>query len=260
MRLSEKAGSATRFMTREDSIIELGQWLTTPAGQYLLRWEQDRLDHAVADIFGFHALQVGLPEMDGLRANRMPHRWVATDELVVPELLPVPEPSDSLISTQALPMLSTLHCDPEALPFPEQSLDLVLLPHTLERAVDPHLALAEMARVLRPEGRVVIVGLNPTSAWGLRQRAGRVRQGMGLKRSPLFLPPEGEFIGYWRARDWLRLLGFEIEHGQFGCWRLPVQSPTWPGWTAWASIGGLCWAPATSWWRSSESPACAWWA
>ncbi|MFD2451965.1 hypothetical protein [Ideonella paludis] len=62
-------------MTREDSIIELGQWLTTPAGQYLLRWEQDRLDHAVADIFGFHALQVGLPEMDGLRANRMPHRW-----------------------------------------------------------------------------------------------------------------------------------------------------------------------------------------
>ena len=230
-------------MTREDSIIELGQWLTTPAGQYLLRWEQDRLDHAVADIFGFHALQVGLPEMDGLRANRMPHRWVATDELVVPELLPVPEPSDSLISTQALPMLSTLHCDPEALPFPEQSLDLVLLPHTLERAVDPHLALAEMARVLRPEGRVVIVGLNPTSAWGLRQRAGRVRQGMGLKRSPLFLPPEGEFIGYWRARDWLRLLGFEIEHGQFGCWRLPVQSPTWLQRLAWMDRLGEHWWP-----------------
>ncbi|MBQ0934846.1 class I SAM-dependent methyltransferase [Ideonella paludis] len=230
-------------MTREDSIIELGQWLTTPAGQYLLRWEQDRLDHAVADIFGFHALQVGLPEMDGLRANRMPHRWVATDELVVPELLPVPEPSDSLISTQALPMLSTLHCDPEALPFPEQSLDLVLLPHTLERAVDPHLALAEVARVLRPEGRVVIVGLNPTSAWALRQRAGRMRQGMGLKRSPLFLPPEGEFIGYWRARDWLRLLGFEIEHGQFGCWRLPVQSPTWLQRLAWMDRLGEHWWP-----------------
>lgn len=230
-------------MTREDSIIELGQWLTTPAGQYLLRWEQDRLDHAVADVFGFHALQVGLPEMDGLRANRMPHRWVATDELVVPELLPVPEPSDSLISTQALPMLSTLHCDPEALPFPEQSLDLVLLPHTLERAVDPHLALAEVARVLRPEGRVVIVGLNPTSAWALRQRVGRMRQGMGLKRSPLFLPPEGEFIGYWRARDWLRLLGFEIEHGQFGCWRLPVQSPTWLERLAWMDRLGEHWWP-----------------
>ncbi|MDZ7813640.1 MAG: class I SAM-dependent methyltransferase [Ideonella sp.] len=230
-------------MTREDSIIELGQWLTTPAGQYLLRWEQDRLDHAVADIFGFHALQVGLPEMDGLRANRMPHRWVACDDLVVPELLHVPEPSDSLISTQALPMLSTLHCDPEALPFPEHSLDLVLLPHTLERAVDPHLALAEVARVLRPEGRVVIVGLNPTSAWALRQRVGRMRQGMGLKRSPLFLPPEGEFIGYWRARDWLRLLGFEIEHGQFGCWRLPVQSPTWLDRFAWMDRLGEHWWP-----------------
>jgi SAM-dependent methyltransferase len=168
---------------------------------------------------------------------------VATDELVVPDLLPVPEPSDSLISTQALPMLSTLHCDPEALPFPEQSLDLVLLPHTLERAVDPHLALAEVARVLRPEGRVVIVGLNPTSAWALRQRGGRMRQGMGLKRSPLFLPPEGEFIGYWRARDWLRLLGFEIEHGQFGCWRLPVQSPTWLERLAWMDRLGEHWWP-----------------
>jgi hypothetical protein len=28
----------------------------------------------VADIFGYHALQLGLPQLQGLRSNRMPHR------------------------------------------------------------------------------------------------------------------------------------------------------------------------------------------
>jgi exo-beta-1,3-glucanase (GH17 family) len=33
----------------------------------------------VTDLFGFHALQLGLPDLAGLRANRMPHRWLASD-------------------------------------------------------------------------------------------------------------------------------------------------------------------------------------
>ena len=35
------------------------------------------MDLAVTDAFGYHALQLGLPEVEALRANRMPHRWVA---------------------------------------------------------------------------------------------------------------------------------------------------------------------------------------
>ncbi len=30
-------------------------------GRYLLDWEQQRCDEAVADIFGYHSLQLGLP-------------------------------------------------------------------------------------------------------------------------------------------------------------------------------------------------------
>ena len=33
----------------------------------------------LADIFGYHALQLGLSEVQGLRANRMPHRWLAIE-------------------------------------------------------------------------------------------------------------------------------------------------------------------------------------
>jgi hypothetical protein len=85
----------------------------------------------------------------------------------------------------------------------------VVLPHALELARDPHQTLREVERVLVPEGRVVIVGFNPASLWGLRQRAGRVRAGWAGRNQPLYLPRAGEFIGYWRLRDWLRLLGFE---------------------------------------------------
>ena len=86
-------------MTSDESIVELGCWLRTPPGRYMLAWEQDRLDRSVTDAFGFHALQLGLPELDGLRANRMPHRWVASGSLLVPEALSMPPPTDEHIST-----------------------------------------------------------------------------------------------------------------------------------------------------------------
>ena len=50
------------------------QWFDTPPGRYVLAWERAEFDRAVADDFGYHALQMGLPELDALQANRMPHK------------------------------------------------------------------------------------------------------------------------------------------------------------------------------------------
>jgi SAM-dependent methyltransferase len=231
-------------MTRDESIIELGAWLQTPAGRYLLAWEQDRLDHAVTDAFGFHALQLGLPELDGLRANRMPHRWVASDSLVVPEALTMPPPRDGLMTTQPAEEPVAVFCEFDALPFPDHSIDLVVLPHSLELARDPHHTLREVERVLVPEGRVAIAGFNPASLWGLRQRAGHMKHGLGVGRDgPLYLPRAGDFIGYWRLRDWLRLLGFEVEGGRFGCYRPPFESQRWLDRFAWLDAVGDRWWP-----------------
>ena len=225
----------------------MGAWLRTAPGTYLLAWEQDRLDHAVADAFGFHALQLGLPELDGLRANRMRHRWVGSDSLVVPEALALPPPTDDLLTTQPAHEMIALHCEFDALPFPDASIDLVVLPHALELARDPHHTLREVERVLVPEGRVVIAGFNPASLWGLRHRAGRMRRSMGFGRGqPLYLPnlqSAGDFIGYWRLRDWLRLLGFEVEAGRFGCWRPPLRTQAWLDRFAWMDRVGDRWWP-----------------
>ena len=224
-------------MTRNPLIIELAQWLQSPPGRYLLEWEQTQLDRAVTDVFGFHALQLGLPDLQALRANRMPHRWVASDSLRKPELLALPPVEDGLSTLLPMSAGSALHCDFDALPFASNSLDLVVLPHTLELARDPHDTLREVERVLVPEGRVVIVGFNPASLWGLRQNAGHLRHRLGLGGA-LYLPSAGDFIGFRRVRDWLRLLGFEVEGGRFGCWRLPLRSAAGLARMAWMEAAG----------------------
>lgn len=236
-------------MTGETPIIGLAQWLQTPPGQCLLAWEQAQLDQAVTDLFGFHALQMGLPQLQALRANRMPDRWVACGTFGDEGMEGGDEP---LAGVEGMhegggqrPMrLTSLCCAPEALPFADQSLDLVVLPHTLERAEDPHRSLAEVDRVLRPEGRVVILGLNPVSLWGLRQRLGHGARWMGLCRHrPLYLPAAQERIGYWRLRDWLRLLNFELEVGRMGCYRAPLSTERWLARYAWMERVGAHWWP-----------------
>ncbi len=247
-------------MTKGVTIIGLADWLSTPAGRYLLEWEQQQIETLVADVFGFHALQLGLPQLGGLQANRMPHRWYAFDP--ARELVSGPpvgsadhgsEPlgaadssgsADADSATRPKAAVISLQCEFDALPFDSRSLDLVLLPHALELARDPHLALSEVERVLVPEGRVIIVGFNPTSLWGLRQSAGRLLSRLGWQRKDgLFLPTAGEFIAYGRLRDWLRLLSFEVEAGQFGCYRPALRSEKWMSRFAWMESLGQRWWP-----------------
>ncbi len=227
----------------EGAIIQLPQWLKTPAGEYLLAWEQRHLDQAVADVFGFHALQLGLPELEALAANRMPHRWLAVES---PPLGADARAEAAAAEPAGAPARTAiaLHCHFDALPFATASLDLVVLPHSLELARDPHLTLREVERVLVPEGRVLILGFNPASLWGLRQRLGRMRRRLGLgTERDLFLPRAGEFIGYRRLRDWLRLLSFEVESGRFGCYIPPVTSAQWLARFGWMEKAGDRWWP-----------------
>jgi SAM-dependent methyltransferase len=240
-------------------IIGLTQWLDTPPGRCLLAWERAQFDQALVDVFGYHALQLGLPQLTALRSNRMPHQWLAVggDLASFPSrgegayedlrqaagggsregLGPVAEAG----ARPALPSLPSLQLHSAALPFAAGSLDLVVLPHTLELSDDPHATLREVERVLVPEGRVVISGLNPASLWGLRQRRGRWLRGLG--QGQLFLPEQGHVIGYWRLRDWLRLLDFEVESARFGVYRPALSSARWLERFAWMERMGARWWP-----------------
>ena len=205
-----------------DEIIGLQAWFQTPAGQYLRAWEQHQFDDALSDVFGYHALQLGMPALAALDANRMPHRWLAG-------------------VAQAPGAEAVLVTDFAALPFPEASLDLVVLPHTLDSHEHPHAVLREVSRVLVPGGRVAVSGFNPTSLWGLRR--GRERLGQRLNLGTPTLPATVDFIGARRLRDWLHLLDFEIETGRYGCYRPLLQSEKWLQRWQWLDGAGRRWWP-----------------
>ncbi len=177
------------------AIASFSAWLATPQGRYVLDWEQAKLDIVLADIFGFNAVQIGFPQVDFLRANRMPFRFYCCDHAGV-----------------------AVKSDPHHLPFATNSLDLVVLPHVLEFDVHPHQILREVDRVLVPEGSAVVVGFNPFSLWGAAPVAGRQAQSGALA---------GRYISVPRLRDWFALLGLETRAGAFGCYIPPVVQEKW---------------------------------
>lgn len=265
-------------------IIDWSDWTASSPGRYVLDWEQAQLDRVVSDIFGYRAIQLGLPQLDALRENRMPGRILALDAASAvssPYRLPPTRPgADRIVqalqssaaaagtaggaagvgafhvngdaafnvpggvdgaplaqpSPGAMPdgatqgatssLLhapagrSTLWCDFLELPFESQSIDLLVIPHTLEFTAEPHELLREAERVLVPEGRLVIVGFNSLSLWGVRQSVGR------LTHRP-FVPAEDNLIAFTRLKDWIKLLGFELSRGRFGCYRPPLRNEQW---------------------------------
>lgn len=206
------------------AIVRLSEFLRSPAGRYVLDWEQQQFDATVVDIFGYHALQLGLPEIDALRENRMPLRFCASDRLLVD-----PPPHDGHTQVAVINRY-------EELPFESQSIDLVVMPHVLEFAQEPHQVLREVERVLVPEGQIVITGFNPASLWGLRQSLAR------LGMAPI-LPATGQFIALSRAKDWLKLLSFEVNRGRFGRYAPWARSERWLARWAFIEKAGDRWWP-----------------
>lgn len=164
----------------------LRAWYGGMLGKRLLDEECRLLDEVLPNLFGYHLLQVGVPApINLIEASRVSHCMVLAD-------LPHPEPG--------LPRERCLHGVAAALPIATDSLDVLLLPHTLEFEANPHEVLREADRTLVPEGHVVILMFNPWSLWGLRRMVTGWRD-----RSPWC----GRFLNASRLKDWLALLGFD---------------------------------------------------
>lgn len=166
-------------------------WFQTAIGRHIRAFEQRKINRLVANIFGYHAVQMSLPDWDLLRTNRIMHKWY-TQQSINPSMV-----KTNLIAAQ-----------PEALPFETQSIDLILLPHVLENAYDPHQVLREVERVLVPEGQVVVTGFNPLSLWGVRERLPGIE--------PKLPAPVSHWVSPHRVADWLELLSFDMEDSFLG--------------------------------------------
>ena len=125
-------------------------------------------------------------------------------------------------------------CEEQAWPLGEHAADVVVLQHGLDFSLSPHGLLREAARSVRPGGHLLIVGINPWSAWGLRHLLARD----ALRQARCIAPA--------RVSDWLHLLGFALEKRRFGCYRPPLAANRWqsrlaglePLGNAWQMPGG----------------------
>jgi SAM-dependent methyltransferase len=158
------------------------KWLETIAGQSLLAQEQQLAGKVLERVFGDHIVQVG--------------NWGAPDLF----LTQARTQFSVLLGDQLLPGTGALVA-PQRLPVVTDSIDAVLLPHTLELSQEPHAVLREVHRVLRPDGKLIVLGFNPASWWGLRHTFAPTGFPSGLRRQ----------ISKRRLSDWLRLLNLNIE-------------------------------------------------
>lgn len=160
----------------------LERWQRSSRARRLVAQEVHEVSRVLPDLFGRYLLQIGSWCESGelLAASEMLHRAV---------LGTVPG-----ADAQAL-------IEAERLPLTGNSVDAVLLAHVLEFARSPQSVLREVNRVLTERGRLLILGFNPWSIWGLRQR-------LGLRYRAF--PPGAQFVRAGRLHDWLELLDFQV--------------------------------------------------
>lgn len=106
-----------------------------------------------------------------------------------------------------------------AIPIATESIDTVILPHVLEFVADRHQVLREVERVLKPEGKLFIFGLNPWCPSRL----------VNLARKTSFWG--AHLIPAHQLMDWLSLLKFDAELeptlNQRSVGSPPIESSVW---------------------------------
>ncbi len=160
----------------------LTAWWHGPLGRALISAESELLAEALEDVFGWELLQVGV--------------WGDSREL----LMGSRTRRQTIVAAGYHREYADVVGRPSHLPVTSDCVDAVLLPHTLEFAVDPYAIVREVDRVLVGEGQLLVLGFRPWSLWGLRVLASRGAFPPGMRR----------ILSDRRVRDWLVLLGYEI--------------------------------------------------
>ncbi|NQD38742.1 methyltransferase domain-containing protein [Permianibacter sp. IMCC34836] len=191
-------------------------WQQLPAGAELKRALEAELAEHLQCAFGYHLLSLGryASTLD-LAACPVRHHWALERDR------------------------GHLLAQPEALPLQTDSIDVALLPLTLEFSPDPHALLREVQRVLIGDGHLLIAGFNPWSLWGAR----RLLSGRPLPAK--HAPWQARFLSAGRVSDWLQLLGFEINATCHHHYLPPLRSEAWQRrWRFMDRIGQRAWTNA----------------
>lgn len=175
------------------------EWFETPLGHQMLDEQRAVLDQMLPEYFGYHLLQLSIQNEPLFGESPINHKI-----------------SMALTGEDQ----ASFRGAATSLPFENDSVDVVILHHLFDFYDAQQVMLREAARVTIPMGRVLIVGFNPISLWGL------ARPFAGLRRS---VPWGGQFIRAGRLMDWLNLLDFKIDRVHYNTYGLPVNRSPFVG-------------------------------
>lgn len=218
-KLAESIGGFCRSRWGVPSFEQVGkdmhEWFRSPLGQALLQEEKLAIDDVVQNQFGYFLLHLGLQDCHSLtEASRISHRFC-----LHPHLFEGARPG----------ALADFH----QLPLPDDTLDMVLLHHSLEFSQYPHQMLREASRVLIPRGLLVILVFNPWSFWGLFGRIMRIFTRKTLWRH--------QYLSQSRLVDWLHLLEMEPVSVYRGYFRPPFGGSSLTRHLQWMEPWGRKW-------------------
>ncbi|MDH3689311.1 MAG: class I SAM-dependent methyltransferase [Gammaproteobacteria bacterium] len=204
----------------QDRLTQVTDWFQSPLGQSLQSRETERLRQVANRLHGPVGLQVG--RVCGVNMLQ-----------VTPAVTTVIASPSKSNGVDAVHVRSSEH----ALPFDMGSINIAVLPHTLDFAAQPHQILREVHRVLAADGYIVIFGFNPFSLWGVWRLA--------LKRKGQ-VPWCGWFYRLSRVQDWLALLDFETVSGSMIYYRPPLQTERLRRRLHFLELAGDRWWPITA--------------
>ncbi|MEJ2042561.1 MAG: methyltransferase domain-containing protein [Reinekea sp.] len=179
----------------------LSDWYRSPLGMELISHERELVSRAISGRFGSAMVQLDSGFHETLFEKRLFGSGVIVSQLENRALCPV------------------VCARPENLPFVPESLDMLLMHHTLDVCENPYQAVREAATVLKPGGLMIIIGFNPFSSWGLRALMQSRKGGLGVWNS--------RFIRAGRVEDWMNLLDFEVERQEKHIFIPPMTRPGW---------------------------------
>jgi len=191
-------------------------WLDSPIGRSLLEREQRLVEEALDGIFGEECVQLGRWGED-----RAFLRYSRTQR-------------SSCIAGQSFDKGSGDRCviaQLHRLPLASDSVDSVLLPHTLEYSDRPQAILREVHRVLRADGHIVVLGFKSGGLWGVR----RMLPGAAMPPSTV------QLISDRRLRDWLDLLDLRLLGLRSYFFRWPLPGNGGAASAAWERRGQQWW-------------------
>ncbi len=205
-------------------------FFSTDAGRTCAEWEIAAFSSVSRTLCGSRAVQLGCPAINALKGCAIAH------QILVSTCIPARQTED----IRAMVLAS-----PQSIPLTAECTDLVVWPHGLDCGGDCRQSLAEILRILAPNGLLLVSVLNAAGPWNMKQH---------LFTGSSVLPETASLITIGKAKSLLTDCGLTLEGGRFGVYSTnpdacpeaprPINAlkPTWldkAGDRWWPTLGNM---------------------